>query len=193
VTAGEIRGLLARAYAQDPLLSWVFPDAGHRLESSAAWLGVSVERYLAVGLVEEVREDGVLVATALWRRPDTVLAGSPDQLPTAGGLLRALVGADHAGEVTAGFAAVPRPPDDVPVAYLNFLAVAPAAQGRRLGGRLLDQVVARSRESGLPLRLDTTNPVNLPFYEAHGLSVRAEDRLGPTGPLIWRLQTDAVR
>ena len=191
--AGEIRTLLARAYAADPLLAWVFPDAQDRPEATAAWLGVSVERYLAAGEVEEAREDGVLTAVALWRQPTTALTGPPDLLPTAGGLLRAIIGPDRAAAVAAGFAAAPRPPDDVPGAYLHFLAVAPGAQGRGLGGRLLDRVLARSRADGVPLRLDTTNPANLPFYGSHGLTVAAEARLGPTGPLIWRLESDRVR
>ena len=189
MTAGEIRTLLARAYARDPLLVWVFPDEDTRRDSTAAWLGVTVERYLEVGEVEEVREDGVLEAVALWRRPPTTLTGPPDQLPTAFGLLRALVGAGRAAEVAAGFAAAPQPSADVPAAYLHFLAVAPGAQGRGLGTQLLDRVLARSRADGVPLRLDTTNPANLPFYEAHGLRVTTEARLGPTGPRIWRLRT----
>jgi ribosomal protein S18 acetylase RimI-like enzyme len=189
VNAGEIRTLLARAYAQDPLLAWVFPDEDTRRDSTAAWLGVTVERYLDVGEVEEVREDGVLAAVALWRRPLTTLAGPPDQLPTAFGLLRALVGAERAAEVAAGFSAAPQPPDDVPGAYLHFLAVAPGARGRGLGGQLLDRVLARSRADGVPLRLDTTNPASLPFYESHGLTVTTEARLGPAGPRIWRLRT----
>ena len=189
----EIRTLLARAYAADPLLAWVFPDEQQRPDMTAAWLGVSVERYVELGEVEHVRVDGALAAVALWRRPGTASAGAPDQLPTAGGLLRAFLGADRAAEVAAGFAAAPRLPDDVPAAYLHFLAVAPAAQGRGLGGRLLDRVLARSRADGVPLRLDTTNAVNLPFYGAHGLTVRAQERLGPTGPAIWRLESDGVR
>ena len=190
-TVPEIRTLLARAYAADPLLAWVFPDEHDRLEATAAWLGVSVERYVAVGEVDHVREDGVLAAVALWRRPGTSLAGGPDLLPTAPGLLRALAGRRRAEQVAAGFRAVPPPPEHAPSAYLHFLAVAPGAQGRGLGGRLLDRVAERCRAEGLPLRLDTTNPANLPFYQAHGLAVRAEDRLGPTGPLIWRLETEA--
>ena len=192
MTAGEIRTLLARAYAQDPLLAWVFPDEEHRLEATAAWLGVSVERYLSAGEVEQTRAGSALTAVALWRRPATTLTGPPDQLPTAGGLLRALVGADRAAEVAAGFAATPRLPD-APCAYLHFLAVEPGAQGRGLGGELVDRVLGHARADGVPLRLDTTNPVNVPFYEAHGLRVAGEGRLGPTGPVIWRLESDALR
>ncbi|MGY1855891.1 GNAT family N-acetyltransferase [Modestobacter sp. SYSU DS0290] len=192
MTVAEIRTLLARAHADDPLLAWVFPDARDRPEAAAAWLGVSAERYVAAGQVDLVR-DGALSAVALWRRPWTTLAGAPDLLPTAGGLLRAFVGAARAAEIAEGFAAArAQTADDVPCAYLHFLAVAPDAQGRGLGGRLLDGVLDRAAEDGVPLRLDTTNPANLPFYEAHGLRVRSEVRLGPTGPVMWGMESTPV-
>nr|WP_246405914.1 GNAT family N-acetyltransferase [Modestobacter versicolor] len=149
-----------------------------------------VERYVEAGEVDVVREER-LAAVALWRRPSTTLAGPADLLPTADGLLRALLGADRAAEVAAGFAAVRAgtPEDDVPHCYLHFLAVDPDARRRGLGARLLAGVLDRSRAAGVPLRLDTTNPGNLPFYESHGLRVRSEARLGPTGPVMWGLQS----
>lgn len=191
MTVGEIRTLLARAYVADPLLAWVFPDEQDRPEATAAWLGVAVERYVAAGEVDVVRADGALTAVALWRRPSTTLAGGPELLPTSAGLLRALLGTARAAEVGAGFAAAraAAPADDEPAAYLHFLAVDPDARGRGLGGRLLDGVLARCRDDGVPLRLDTTHADNVPFYEAHGLRVRSTARLGPTGPVMWGMES----
>ena len=193
MTVAEIRTLLARAYVEDPLLVWVFPDEQDRQEATAAWLGVSVERYVDAGEVDVVRAPD-LAAVALWRLPSTALPGPAGLLPTAGGLLRAFVGAARAAEIAEGFAATraQSPADDVPAAYLHFLAVDPEARRRGLGGRLLDGVLARARAEGLPLRLDTTNPDNLPFYEAHGLRVLSEARLGPSGPLMWAMGSDAA-
>ena len=190
MTVAEIRTLLARAFVADPLMVWVFPDERDRQEALAAWLGVSVERYVEAGEVDVVREER-LAAVALWRRPSTSLAGPDDLLPSADGLLRAFVGADRAAEIAAGFAAVRArtPDDDVPSCYLHFLAVHPDARGRGLGGRLLRGVLDRSRAEGVPLRLDTTNPDNLPCYESHGRRVRSEARLGPAGPVRWGLQS----
>jgi GNAT superfamily N-acetyltransferase len=189
VNPGDVRGLLARAFVADPLMTWVFPDAEHRLESLAAWLGIAVERYLTDGRAESADHDGALTAVALWRLPGTALPGDDGSLPTSPGLLRALVGPAHAEAVAQGFAAVrghAPPPEEH--AYLQFLAVAPGAQGRGLGGELLERVVEQAAGARLPLRLDTTNPVNLPFYEAHGLRVRSEARLGPAGPTMWSLE-----
>ena len=190
-SAAEARTLLAHAFAGDPMFAWIFPDAAHRLESTAAWLGVAVERYLRDGSAEEVREDGVLTGLALWRSPRAPAAGRPDELPTADGLLTALTGAAHAAEVGRGFASARAelPPAPDPHAYLHFLAVRPGGQGRGVGGALLSRVLAETRGAGLPLRLDTTNPANLPFYASHGLQVRHEARLGDSGPVIWTLET----
>ena len=189
VTDAEVRTLLARAYVDDPLMAWVFPAGEHRLEATAAWLGVAVERYLARGEVDVVRDDG-LAAAALWRFPDTSLDG-PETLPTAGGVLRAVVGTAHAAEVARGFALAREqaPPPEHPHAYLHFLAVAPGSRRRGLGGRLLDDVLARTRSVGAPLRLETTNRENLAFYAAHGLRVASEARLGASGPTLWALES----
>jgi GNAT superfamily N-acetyltransferase len=127
---------------------------------------------------------------ALWRRSTTTLVSDPELFPTAGGLLRAIVGPARAAEIAEGFATVraQAPTTDAPCSYLHFLAVAPDAQGRGLGGRLLDDLLERSRAEGVGLRLDTTNPANLPFYEAHGLRVHSEVRLGPAGPVMWGME-----
>lgn len=190
-TAAEVRTLLARAYLDDPLMAWVFPDEEQRLHGSAAWLGVAVERYLAGGRVETVRLEGGLAAAALFRRPGDVLPPADEVLPTAGGLLQAIVGEAWAAQVAGGFAAarVQAPPPDRPHAYLHFLAVAPGEQRRGHGGVVLERVKEQAAEARVPLRLETTNPVNLPFYEAHGLTVRSEVLLGPSGPTMWALET----
>lgn len=190
-SAAEARTLLARAYLGDPLMAWVFPDEEQRLHGAAAWLGVAVERYLVAGRAEWLRADDALAAVAFFRLPGDVLAPADGSLPTAGGLLHAIVGAAWAAQVSEGFAVAraQAPAPDRPHAYLHFLAVAPGSQGRGHGGELLERAKARSAEIGVPLRLETTNPVNLPFYEAHGLTVRSEVRLGPTGPVMWALET----
>ena len=190
-SAAEARTLLAHAFAGDPMFAWIFPDAAHRQESIAAWLGVAAERYLARGHAEAVREDGVLTGMALWRSPAAPAGGRADELPTPDGLLTALTGAAHAELVGRGFAAAraDQPPAPDPHAYLHFLAIAPGRQGRGTGSELLSRVLASTGAAGLPLRLDTTNPVNLPFYAAHGLAVRHEARLGDSGPVIWTLES----
>lgn len=186
-----VRTLLARAFADDPMMLWMlpaprFPDATARAEALAAYLGLHVERYLTAlrgGLV--IERDGSPAAAALWRWPDEDLA-TPGSLPTAGGLLTALVGEEHVAVVAAGFAAerAVRPPG--PHAYLHYLAVDAAHRGRGDGRLLVEEGLARASADGLPALVETTNPTNVPFYEHLGFAVTGEVRLGD-GPPVWIL------
>jgi hypothetical protein len=49
--------------------------------------------------------------------------------------------------------------------------------------------IAAARSARLVACLDTMNPANVPFYEAHGLSVRHEVRLADDGPTVWSMAT----
>jgi GNAT superfamily N-acetyltransferase len=62
-----VRTVLARAYRANPLIAWVLPDPSTREEACAAWLGPSVDRYLAVGRVHVARSGGVVVGVAAWQ------------------------------------------------------------------------------------------------------------------------------
>ncbi len=188
-----VRTLLARAFADDPLMRWMFPaprfpDAPARAEATAAYVGPHVERYLTAlrgGLV--VQRDGALTAAALWRWPDEELA-TPGSLPTPAGILTALVGAEHVATVAAGFAAERAVRPAGPHVYLHYLAVDAAHRGRGDARRLVDEGLARAAADGLPALVETTNPANVPLYEHLGFAVAAAVPLGD-GPTVWILTT----
>ena len=185
-TVAEARTLLARAFVDDPLMVWFFPDDESRLHACAALFGLFAEHYLAVGRVDVRRRDH-LAGVAMWRLPDTAPAGAPESLPTTSGLMTALIGSRRAAQLERAFSAVAemRPPG--PHAYLHFLAVDPDLQGRGIGGRVLEPGLTAAWENGLVACLETTNPDNIPFYESHGFVVRHELRLEADGPRIWEL------
>ena len=64
--APAVRTVLARAYRDNPLMVWALPDAATREDACAAWLGPSVDRYLAGGRVHVVRLAGAVVGVAWW-------------------------------------------------------------------------------------------------------------------------------
>jgi ribosomal protein S18 acetylase RimI-like enzyme len=188
LTAVEARTLLARAFVEDPLMRWFFPDDDMRPHACAALFGLFAEQYLAAGRVDVVRRPGP-VAVAMWRWPGAAAAEQPESLPTPPGLMTALMGAARAAEVggaMSGIAAL-RPPE--PYAYLHVLGVDPSVRGRGLGGEVLDVGLAAARAAGLSACLETMNPANVPFYEAHGLAVRHEVTLGGGGPTVWAMAT----
>jgi ribosomal protein S18 acetylase RimI-like enzyme len=187
VTAVEARTLLARAFVDDPLMRWFFPDDDARPHACAALFGLFAEHYLVAGRVDVVRRHRP-AAVAMWRWP-----GFPNEqaetLPTVPGLMSALMGAGHAAEVGGAMRVIGglRPPE--PYAYLHVLGVDPGSRRQGLGGEALRPGLEAARAAGLTACLETMNPANVPFYEAHGLSVRHEVQLGAGGPTVWAMTT----
>jgi ribosomal protein S18 acetylase RimI-like enzyme len=185
LTAVEARTLLARSFVDDPLMRWFFPDDDLRPHACAALFGLFAEQYLATGRVDVVRRDRP-VAVAMWRWPDPA-AEQPESLPTAPGLMTALLGAGRAAEVGAAMRVIGelRPPE--PHAYLHLLGVDPGARRQGLGGEVLVPGLAAARSAGLTACLETMNPANVPFYEAHGFVVQHETALSGGGPTVWSM------
>ena len=187
LTVVEARTLLAGAFAEDPLMRWFFPDDETRPHACAALFGLFAEQYLAAGRVDVVRRSRP-VAVAMWRWPGAV-AELPESLPTPPGLMTALLGAGRAAGVGAAMGVIAELRPEEPYAYLHLLGVDPASRGQGLGGEVLETGLDAARGAGLTACLETMNPANVPFYEAHGLSVRHEVRLGAGGPTVWAMAT----
>jgi ribosomal protein S18 acetylase RimI-like enzyme len=186
-TPAQARTVLARAFVDDPLMAWFFPDADVRPHACAALFGRFAEHYLRSGRVDALGA-AVPVAVAMWRWP--VEDDEPDDvLPTVPGLMTALMGTERVARIGSAMSGIPdrRPPE--PHAYLHVLGVDPAARGRGLGGQVLEQGLAAAREAGLVACLETVNPANVPFYLRHGLEVRAEVALAHGGPTVWMMAT----
>jgi ribosomal protein S18 acetylase RimI-like enzyme len=188
VTVVEARTLLARAFVDDPLMRWFFPDDDVRPHACAALFGSFAEHYLAEGRVDVVRRPQP-VALAMWRWPGHETPPDDETLPTTSGLMTALMGAGRAAELGGAMSVIAglRPPE--PHAYLHFLAVHPGLRRQGLGGEVLDRGLGAARAEGLVACLETMNPANVPFYEAHGLAVRHEVQLAAGGPRVWAMAT----
>jgi len=177
--SAAIRTVLARAYLTNPLMAWALPDAVTRLDACAAWLGPSVDRYLAAGRVHVARREGRVVGVAAWRLP-----GSAAPPASAAGVLGTLVGRARADEILAALAsAAPLAPTE-PAAYLNYLAVDPDVQGQAIGRRLVADGIAAADADGVCTYLGTTDPRNLPFYRRLGYVEAGAVPLGPDGPTL---------
>jgi ribosomal protein S18 acetylase RimI-like enzyme len=189
LSAVEARTLLARAFVDDPLMVWFFPDREVRPHACAALFGLFAEHYLTNGRVDVVgRPEPVAVAMWRWPREDDPAPG-PERLPSIGGLMTALMGPARAAEIGSAMAVMAELRPTEPHAYLHLLAVHPDARHHGLGGEVLDRGLAAARAAGLVACLDTMNPANVPFYEAHGMSVRHETPLDSGGPTVWSMAT----
>ncbi|SDE95255.1 Acetyltransferase (GNAT) family protein [Blastococcus fimeti] len=194
ISAVRARTVLARAFHDDPLMVWFFPDPEVRPHACAVMFGLFAEHYLADGRVDVLlRPDPVGVAMWQWPSADAAEAGpedtGPEELPSIGGILTALMGVERAMEVGAAMGSLAALRPVAPHAYLHLLGVDPGSWQRGGGGELLERGLAATREAGLVACLDTMNPANVPFYEAHGFTVRGEVQLAPDGPTSWAMAT----
>ena len=68
---------------------------------------------------------------------------------------------------------------------LDQLAVEPAAQGRGIGGAILQFAISRAEADHLPLYVETGMTANVAWYERFGFRVVIEGDAPGDGPHVW--------
>ncbi len=184
---GRMAAVLAQAFYDDPVFTWVVEERGDRLrlfERSfrlylhKLWTGQNYECYTTenvVGaLVCERRGQGKTGGLVQLRVLPSMLAIYGRLLPR---VLRALRAAESQH---------PREPHY----FLVMAGVLPEWQ--RLGGAaaVLRGVLERCDRERLPAYLDATSPHNRALYERHGFEVTEEFAVGPGSPPSWRMWRD---
>lgn len=180
-----MRAVVGAAFADDPMLQWIFRGVEQADQAGAAWLGLFVDAFAGAGLVDVLTEGDEIVATALWRVDSTPLPYPT--MPNLGGLMVAFLGSERAAAVGAGLGAFAANKPEPPFHYLQFLAVHPDHQGQGLGRRLVAHGQQRAAAEGQGVYLESTNPRNLPFYRSVGFELLGDFTLQPDGPPAYRL------
>ena len=157
--AAASRTVIARAFADDPLLEWLFPPArwavDERLDAIAMFYGPTVDAYAVAQTGHVALQGETVVGVGLWGVPGSVPvagAGGPALLPTGAGVARILLGEragllGHGLRSARGAEPVPRTP------YLHDLAVSGGLRGRGIGARGCpsDQLPVRREAQKKPL------------------------------------------
>jgi ribosomal protein S18 acetylase RimI-like enzyme len=182
-TADDVPALaasLGRAFVDDPLMMWVFPHAERRPARIAGLFALLLRtHHLPSG--EIWAADGH-VGAAAWCAPERWRMSLRQQARTLPALLR-LVGFDLFTRLRSLVEAERHHPT-APHWYLGMLGVDPDHQGRGLGSELLDPVLRRCDDEGIPAYLESSKQANVSFYVRHGFEVTEEISLGH-GPAIW--------
>lgn len=182
----SVRAVVGAAFADDPMLRWIFRGVEAHEHATAAWVGWFVEAFAAAGTVDVVLgDDGVPVAAALWRTDASPLPYP--QLPHLPGLMTAVLGSERSNSVLQGLGAFAEHKPEPPYHYLQFLAVHPDHQGGGLGRLLVLHGQQRASDAGRGVYLESTNPRNLGFYRSLGFRPTGEFTLQPDGPPAWPL------
>lgn len=73
---------------------------------------------------------------------------------------------------------------------LFFLGVEPERQGQGVGGALIQPMLMRIAEAGVPIYLDTLEARTVPFYERQGFRVVAEGDVPDSAVHVWAMRRD---
>jgi ribosomal protein S18 acetylase RimI-like enzyme len=175
-----VSDVIAAAFYDHPVVSWVFPDDLTRTRRFHAWLQVYLERdWIRHGIVEIAGDDA---AAAIWVTPGPAQL-SADETAGVDAAAEEVVG-EYAPRLATVIAIMAAVHPHEPHFYLFFLGTRPEYQGRSLGSLLLGRGLERSSERGVGAYLDATAPRNRALYERHGFRVTHEHHL-PDGPTFW--------
>jgi GNAT superfamily N-acetyltransferase len=169
--------VLARAFRDNPMNVAIHgPRPAHRLRANRA------------GLRGLVLDSAGLTETRVALRGGRVVAGliavPPGGYPLPAPRLRRQIGCwlgqgaravDRWSRVTEELRLIH---PDFPHWYLAVLGVHPDYQGRGLGSRLLDALVARAAEDGAqPIYLESDREASVRFYRTRGFGIQRELRI----------------
>ncbi len=189
-SAGEIprmAGVLARAFHDDPVFTWV-------LRADSARMRI-LERAFALFLrrvwieEEETFTTASIAGVAIWEPPGQWKNGVWEQLR----LLPAMAGVFQRHlprtlrSLTVLEAGHPAEPGAEAHYYLPFIGVDPKWQGRGLGSAVLAPILERCDRENVPAFLESSTPRNRAMYERHGFTVMDEFTLGKGAPPQWRM------
>jgi ribosomal protein S18 acetylase RimI-like enzyme len=181
----EVAAMLARAFVDDPLYRWFFPNDRSRLRKVGAFVTAEVRIASVAGRVDlAVDSAGRLLGAALW--------GLPGRYPFPTGIAgRAMARAMPRMGVRAA-RRLPKmlrvekahPPDAH--YYLTTLGVDPSAQRRGVGTTLVNATATLADSEGVPIYLETFNPDNPEYYRRLGFTDREHIESGDLPP-FWTM------
>ena len=179
----ETVAAVARAFHDDPIWSWIFPDDATRVDRIRRTFGVYADVAMRRGEVHTTPDRS---AGSFWLAPDEWRTKPSDIARGAVPLLRAF-GTRLPRALKLLHEVESRHPKE-PHWYLQVLGTDPPARGHGLGGALITTVTDRCDAEGLPAYLESSKASNVPYYERFGFRVTGEHSFvdGPTMWFMWR-------
>jgi ribosomal protein S18 acetylase RimI-like enzyme len=186
LTAGEVQtvaGALARAFEDDPVMSWIFRSESERLGRLERAFTLFLRRIWLQH--EECYATDRLFGAALWLPPDKWHLGVAGQLRLLPSMIS--VTGRNLPRLFTALNMIEKSHPKEPHYYLAVLGVEPEFQGRGFGGALMQPVLARCDRERIPAYLESSKRRNVALYERHGFRVVEELTLPKGGPPIWRM------
>jgi ribosomal protein S18 acetylase RimI-like enzyme len=176
----RLRTVLADAFFDDPMLSWLMPNDRTRRAQLRRYFGIELRHYaLARGRVwatADLAGAALTLPPRAWRAPSrvTLLEGSA--------FLTHLIRASRVG------AAMEWRHVRGAHYYVRDVGVLPSRQGQGLGSALLRPTLERCDREGVPAYLEASSERSAALYERLGFRITRELRIGGSPPLRLMLR-----
>lgn len=171
--------LLGRAFFDDPVAAYLFPEEASRRERYARFASIAIEAFGPGGVV---MTEPALRSAAIWQAPSPSPTGALRQLR----LLASLIGLTRTGfrRIARMSELMSRHHPRERHWYLAVLGTDPNAQRTGLASAVLKPVLDRCDRERLPAYLESSKASNIPFYNKHGFEV-VDELVIPGGPSLW--------
>jgi GNAT superfamily N-acetyltransferase len=184
---GEV---FAGSHADYPPFRHLFPDPGRRAQVLRRFFTATARDALAFGAVDAAVADGRLLGVAVWLPPGAFPWSARRKLRITPTMLAIALARPRA---FPGFVRLGANSERLHPRWrhwnLETMGIAPPAQGRGLGSRLIAPGLARADAQRLPCYLTTARDENLGFYRRFGFQVEEEGLpLLPGGPTHWGMR-----
>jgi GNAT superfamily N-acetyltransferase len=181
--SGSLKRALGAAFFDDPIFGWLVGRSPNRQTRLERYFAIQLDHSLADGCVwtsDGLQGAALCMPPGRWRLPPQSMIASGGRyasvfrgrLPRAFGLLAAierrhLRGAHH---------------------YFSNIGVAPEAQGKGLGSRLMRPTLDRCDKEGLPAYLEASSERNAALYERLGFQCTEVLRFAGSPPLALMMR-----
>jgi GNAT superfamily N-acetyltransferase len=164
------------------------PDETRRSEALGRYFDYSMSEGARVGRCVQSVDD--VPAAAVWLLPRSSERAAADATAKAVFLESALEpkGAENYHRIVDFMAARSRSIVSSAAWYLSIVGVAPGAQGKGVGRRLIGATLVEADQVGAPTFLETFSLRNVGFYERLGFSVVASHEEPITQSPYWVMQ-----
>jgi GNAT superfamily N-acetyltransferase len=183
---GPLALVLARAFEDDPVMSWLFPAPASRVRRNEVFFRLRLRDLLAQ---EEVWTTDDHAGAALWTLPDRWRTSPGEVLRWAPAMARNL--GLRTPLALYGLAKIEQLHPPEPHMYLAVLGTDPGRRGEGIGGRLMAPVLEECDSDGVAAYLESSKERNLAYYSRFGFRVTSELDL-PRGPRVWGMWRDPL-
>jgi ribosomal protein S18 acetylase RimI-like enzyme len=175
---------LTRAFDDDPLTTWLFPNADARRRKLPTFFRALLRASLPFGEVYTTEDAR---CAAIWNPPGAFPLGWY-QDARLGLTTTRLVGLRITTCARGLMYFASHHPRERHW-YLQMLGTDPDWQGRGAGSAIMAPVLERCDAEHERVYLESSKERNIPFYERHGFRVTAEIQV-PAGPVVWAMWRD---